>query len=293
MFFGHSNRLCKHAYNRYPELRRAFQQSPLKQQIDRFEKGEDTTGMPDGYGLYMPVSPNKPLFTTFIEKAVIPNEQIELINAKGTIKIPFDPKTDVLFDGGDYIFILNSQAPYTDAYTGDNKLLAGMALTHLLGIPKKRIFNSVSLTPDHIGLLERMKESAFEYLSNQQNRIKLVNKVRVILENKLTANKIPDELRAHLINTFENDSKSFIKFPMIKSNVEFYFHPSPCHSVGHLHMHILPKLFRTSRLHDDVSVPVDTIIKYLKTLANANNFGRKRQNSLKRLKSDLQKLNKI
>jgi len=79
--------------------------------------------------------------------------------------------------------------------------------------------------------------------------------------------------------------------------LEFYFHPHPCHSVGHLHMHALPSNFRTSHLHDAKNVPVDTVIKVLTDEQSfiknqpplRSSFGKKRKSKhlLKQVKMDL------
>ena len=60
----------------------------------------------------------------------------------------------------------------------------------------------------------------------------------------------------------------FVELNLFNINdFEFYFHPHPCHSVGHLHMHALlsgkTHEYRTNYDHDDKSVSVKTVIDYL------------------------------
>jgi hypothetical protein len=297
--------------NKFIEYRNKFLKNETEHtDVMKFEKGGGTDDMKTKLGLQGPgvPSPKKPLFSYFIEDIIPSGKPISLLN--GAIK--FNPEIAKI--GGDgnlllykkyengitlnknHILLLNAQAPYTEVYPDANKLLAGMAFTHLLVIPERRLFNSVSLTQDDIPLLEVMKSTALNYLQKLENRKILIQNTKKVLEEKMEKFKLDDTTRNEIRKRFTNDEKKFLSSHFRKlDDIQFYLHVSPLHSIGQLHMHALPKDFRTSPLHEEESVKVDDLIQFLRGMGQRTRFGKKTKKtkkvfSLKQLKTDLKKV---
>ena len=237
---GNTNDDCRDAKNKYPELRKKFENNQkLVKQINLFENNN-----PD----YSPILAAKeggkglgkdlPLFTKFVENKI----------------------GNPLYITKDFTIFLNAQAPYKEAYNNDDKHLAGMSFVHLLVIPTKRIYNAVTLKNSDIPLLQSMRLGASSFIQKPENRKEIVKRI----ENILSKNKN----KTIMDNKFNKHATAFINDNLFNINdFEFYFHPHPCHSVGHLHMHALlsgkTHEYRTNYDHDDKSVSVKTVIDYL------------------------------
>ena len=86
---------------------------------------------------------------------------------------------------------------------------AAMSYVHMLAIPKRRIYNAVSLTRDDAPLLRRMMEKAKEALMKPEAQ-------NYYLEHK------DFDLSADVLDA---------------EQMGFFVHCHPSHSVGHLHVH--------------------------------------------------------
>lgn len=186
-----------------------------------------------------------PVFTHFVE----PHHEGRL---------PAFVKPKVVFDGPDFMVLLNDKVPYPEAYEamGQPASTAGMAFVHLLAIPKERIYNAVTLTAKHKPLLRAMQAAALVLAAVDRPRLS-----KLVCE--LVEQRAPEFLERALA-----DAEAYVSGPVPPS--EFFFHAHgrdavgnwTGHSVGHLHMHCLSGP-RTSFVDSEKNVPFDEVYKQL------------------------------
>lgn len=209
--------------------RAAFLQSESALEAWRFEAHEeyDRTKLPGSLprgGVFANTEP-LPVFTHFVERL-----------AKGGLPSAIEPR--VVYDGNDFMILLNDKMPYADAYEAldQPRSRAGMALVHLLAIPKARIYNAVTLQAKHKPLLHAMQTAA-QALA-QVDRWRLALLVRDVIADKKSGNPA-------WLAKFDQDAAIFVN--NTEPRLEFVFHVHGYdqagrwtgHSVGHLHMHCL------------------------------------------------------
>lgn len=164
-----------------------------------------------------------------------------------------------LYQDDDFTIFLNASFPYLEQYAPDKATSAGMSLVHMLACPNARIYNAVSLNPDDGGLLERMKTKVEELMDqeyNEEDPDNFKNKCLMALDAQMTG-KVPSDL----VDEYAKDKEAFKHTK--SSQMRFYFHIHPNHSVGHLHMHCLQNNIRTSYLHEHKNAKYADIIKVL------------------------------
>ena len=186
-----------------------------------------------------------PVFTHFVE----PHHEGRL---------PAFVKPEVLFDGPDFMVLLNDKVPYPEAYEamGQPASTAGMAFVHMLAIPKERIYNAVTLTAKHRPLLRAMQAAALVLAAVDRPRL-----AKLVCE--LVEKRAPAFLERALA-----DAEAYMSGPV--PPVELYFHAHSRddagnwtgHSVGHLHVHCLSGP-RTSFVHSEKNVPFDEVYSEL------------------------------
>lgn len=182
-----------------------------------------------------------------------------------------------LHDGGDYIIILNAAAPYEKAYMPADKHKAGMGFAHLLVLPKKHIYNAVSLKYSDIALLERMAHGVKAFVQSRENRAKVA---KLVLE-KVTAmvnaaTWLDDDKKAKLVQdceqqayvyTADNNAAVTEKTAGSEKHLELCFHVHPNHSVGYLHMHAFTcreeLRAHCTKAHDHKNTPLQTVLMVL------------------------------
>lgn len=126
-----------------------------------------------------------PIFTKFVENSELQPSSIIL------------KKTD------EFIFLLNRNSPYEEL---DGKLACGMSFVYFFGIPKRRIYNSVSLKHEDISLIEHMKNKAIEYFDLHKNV--LIEYIQKIIENQIY--KFPKNVRNKIKDLLKNILKLLI-----------------------------------------------------------------------------------
>lgn len=102
-------------------------------------------------------------------------------------------------------------------------------------------------------MLEHVKEKAVKFFSLLSNRKRVVEAVRG------AAAKVNGKIK-------EDDASTFLTMSDFSKELEFFVHPSPLHSIGHFHVHILLRSMRTSHLYDFKNLPLDHVIEYLHKL---------------------------
>jgi hypothetical protein len=159
----------------------------------------------------------------------------------------------ILKEYNDFIFILNEKSPYEEL----DGSTCGMSFLHFFVIPKKRIYNAVTLKYNDYNLIKNMKEESIKYFNN--NKKLLFNYIYNIINKGLI--NLKEDNKIKMINKIEEH----IKLYNISSgdDLEFYFHPHPYHSVGHLHMHVVLKNIRTNYKHDWKNISSDHILNFL------------------------------
>lgn len=140
-----------------------------------------------------------------------------------------------LYEDEQFVLYLNRSVPYPEL---DNN--AGMAFAHLLACPKERIYNAIALRETDRPLIRHMCDTVTKLIDDEGFRAKIVKQIQ---------DKMP-----HFTDRFIDDVDKFMKHTN-GSDMGFYFHIHPNHSVGHLHMHCITNNIRTNFVHDNRNMP--------------------------------------
>lgn len=151
-----------------------------------------------------------------------------------------------------------------------------MTFGHFLVIPKERVYNivdSAALVND-LELIREMKAHWEDFVSLRTNRQMLLERFRLAMDTqfkeciKLAGSnadlvaRVKEEF-SFVVETFEQFSHRFLKLD--KGDFIAGFHVDPDHSVGHLHMHVLPTPLRfrefSTTEHDEKTIPFEAIEK--------------------------------
>jgi hypothetical protein len=223
---------------------------------EKFESGQELNDDEATYlkGIRGPRS-RIPIFTNFTEKHKYFLEPMIVKDKDGKN-----------IDNDEFIVILNAAVPYLDFYSKESHATAGMSFAHLLCIPKKRIYNAVTLTGQHIALLERMRNFLKEQFNSMIFRQNLAELVRGHVKKVMENNKndlVERGVQKILHNKLEVDLEK-LENDVTGAYIDFCFHVHPYPSIGHLHMHVLQKNMRTSYCHDWKNMPLDAVLGVLK-----------------------------
>jgi len=165
-----------------------------------------------------------------------------------------------LYKDDRFTLFLNSSLPYVEQYPLDKAGTASMSVVHLLACPNERIYNAVSLLPSDVELLKHMKDTVTRLMDqpfDETDPNNFKNKCITALDAKMKTQNLGTELALRYaadIETFKNTGGS---------QMRFYFHVHPNHSVGHLHMHCLENNLRTSYIHEHKNTSYDDIVSVL------------------------------
>jgi Scavenger mRNA decapping enzyme C-term binding len=171
----------------------------------------------------------------------------------------YDNNKPHLYQDNDFTLFLNASFPYISQYPPDKATASGMSLVHMLACPNERVYNAVSLLPSDVPLIQRMKAKVEELMDqdyNPNDPTNFKNICLTALDEKMTG-KVPSDLT----DEYAKDKEAFKNTK--GSQMRFYFHIHPNHSVGHLHMHCLQNNLRTSYLHEHKNAKYDDIVKVL------------------------------
>lgn len=216
---------------------------------------------------------NEYSISNYLKTSILSNNNIPIFTKFAEKKINgFTP----LSENENAMLILNAALPYRALSKPEDN--AGMSYVHIMAIPKKRIYNAITLKYDDIALLNSMKELVINYLKDKNNRRKVGEIVRGNVTQKLDTTQ--------LIEQNQEDYTKFISDDFDFNNLQFVFHVHPYPSVGHLHMHVLLPTLRTNYAHEWKNMPLECVMKYLEKLPTlgGNNSKAKKPTTKKPIK---------
>jgi hypothetical protein len=216
---------------------------------------------------------------------------------EGDIGIPYkfyyNQPTDLINgEGKEFMILLNSAMPYKEWYDTANKkwippnkteadaltpeqvkAKAGMSFAHFLIVPRKPLFNAVTLKKAHADLLKDMKKTLLAKLQDPNFKQRVIYQVFYNIfdfaDNKKT------DITPEQFAQFKADAKKFMDTQYTEAEMEFFLHVAYINEAGkldgnqsipQLHLHGLEKNLRTSNVHDWKNMPVDSVVGYLETL---------------------------
>ena len=209
--------------------------------------------------------------------------------AEGDIGFPYklyyNQPTDLINgEGKDFMIILNTSMPYPNWYDNDkDKKKAGMSFAHFLAIPRKPLFNTVTLKKEHASLLRRMKETLLEKLKDPNFKQRVIYQVFYNIfdfpDNKKTA------ITPEQFHQFKSDAKTFMQTDYKKiDEMQFFLHVAYINnngkldgdqSIPQLHLHCLENNLRTSDIHDWKSMPLESVLNYLDSLSKGDSSNKR------------------
>lgn len=166
-----------------------------------------------------------------------------------------------------WMLFLNAQIPYPEFSAVPPT--AGMCYAHLLAVPIRPIYNTVSLSskPGIYNEISMVKNIITKLMDNQDFRnavIKGVDEICFGSENSKPRRIVPqkegsDEDIRKKLNEHATNFRT-----MTGNDMTYYVHLHPTHSVDQLHIHCLQPLLKTSNAHDNKNVPLDIVMEALK-----------------------------
>lgn len=127
------------------------------------------------------------------------------------------------------------------------------SIFHLLAVPRRRVYNAVTLRAPDVGLVQRMVAACNEFA--------LLNADACVAEQIRQAGP---ERAAEFSRRASGAWRDFLrsKEPL---RLGFFFHAHPDHTVGHLHLHCFPlnTAIRMNRAHDDHCLAAGVVLGVL------------------------------
>ena len=147
----------------------------------------------------------------------------------------------------------------------------GQGFGHVLVIPKRRIFNIVDpdATAKDASAIRELRDH-FKTFWRNGGSPKIVQRARASFDDqnaKLAAKKSTQHLYYQLLPILEADFERLSRMygQLGVHDLEFAFHAFPDASVGHLHMHVFPKLSElrkfSTRHHDWKTIPIEAVLE--------------------------------
>jgi len=161
-----------------------------------------------------------------------------------------------LYSDEHFCLYLNNSLPYRELYPNKEER-AGMSFVHLLACPRARIYNAATLEAMDRPLLEHMASTVSRLVESDDFRRKVYDKLLLKFWPSMQEG-FTDEVKAK----FTQQSNLWLHRTS-GSNMGYYFHLHPHHSVGHLHMHCLVEHTRTNNLHNKKNTPLEDVINNL------------------------------
>jgi hypothetical protein len=229
----------------YADAVAAFKAAGLEEMARAWESKE--IAFPRGDGLLLS-HPGEPIFTKFVE-ATDSNDGSPAYKCDG------------------FNIFTNRQTAFPAAGSGES---SSGSLFHALVCPTSRVYNAVSLRgKEHVELLQRMVATTATKVSEDPEGF--VSRARAAQTQWMVGkNKAPEEV-ARWEAVFD---KMWVDFKASgeELRIGYFFHLHPQHSVGHLHMHVLPlnARLRTNLDHDKKCCAASTVIAGL--LASSGDF---------------------
>jgi hypothetical protein len=191
-----------------------------------------------------------------------------------------------MLDGADdFIVIVNGEMPFTEWYPPEKQSSAGMSFVHLLAIPRKPIYNGVTLKKEHIPMLNKMKECVITILN--ESKVRIVE--HILKSTDFRQNKNYKPIYDQKIDMYCKAKIQFMypKVRITEDDVEFAFHMFPNHSIPQLHMHCILLQVRDNtgkvydmrtggyKIHAHKNMPVSKVIEYLNGQSGGSGGSRK------------------
>ena len=157
-----------------------------------------------------------------------------------------------LYRDDKFVLYLNAAPPLVEVYPGKEER-AGMSFVHLLAVPLERIYNEQALLPSDYGLVNHMYTKVNELMNTPSFRDKL--------SYELTCQCVPlletQDQRAQFLRNMET-----LHYVTDRRDMDYYFHPHPHHSVGHLHMHCIARnmLTKSFELNSHKNVELSSVL---------------------------------
>ncbi|KAI0888452.1 uncharacterized protein GGS22DRAFT_185832 [Annulohypoxylon maeteangense] len=152
---------------------------------------------------------------------------------------------------GDSMLIGNHSSFAKVQYPG-NEGRAGMSMIHILGIPKKNLFNGVSLNPDSVVIIDEMISCFQNNWASKDFRTAILKHQEEAIEGAYKVDKNKETYLKAMVHHRELES---MIHTLTVDDFTFGLHLWPDHSIGHLHLHIIatPPWCRqySTFVHDD------------------------------------------
>lgn len=158
----------------------------------------------------------------------------------------------LLYENDEFIFILNEKSPYEEL----EKESCAMSFIHFIGIPKRRIYNIVTIENDDLNLIKNMKEIAIKYFENNKNKI--LREIFNLIYCKIKKLNISDTLKLDINMRLQFDTS--ITINSSGKDLEFTVNPHPYNDIGHLYMNCYLNTTRTNMVNDWKNLSVDIIL---------------------------------
>ena len=239
----------------------------------------------------------QPLFYYFVNKNV-PNESENFFKKpSGIFGRSLIPEYDNYVDKNinkkyEYLLFFNDKSTLIE----ESKYFSAMSYIHLLCIPKKRIYNCITLNENN-ELINNMKREVQEYVDinfikcltesgTRAINFKINNKQKIydldLLEknnivnifinslikvykkfNNLNSNYKTEDIYSELLIELNNN---ILNIEGLYKNLEFYFHMHPFHGIGYLHMHCIYSPLKTKAWNHFITqfIKVDDLNNLLK-----------------------------
>lgn len=145
----------------------------------------------------------------------------------------------------------------------------GQAFGHTLVIPRKRIFNVVDpeATAGNSAILREMKEHFIKFWNSPGGKEKVIQRAKKAFDEQNSKLERKNEtlyqqILPPILNYFNESSATFRN--LTPKDFVFALHPWPDCSVGHLHMHIFPRLADlrkfSTRKHDWKTISIKSVL---------------------------------
>ncbi|KAI1472232.1 uncharacterized protein F4812DRAFT_407921 [Daldinia caldariorum] len=164
-----------------------------------------------------------------------------------TVFTDYNHAPAVLVEGENVLLIGNHNSFNTVQYPED-PAKAGMSMVHILGIPKKPLFNGVSLNHETVSVIDEVVSLFKECWEFPDFRDRVSDHQREAIESR-TATGLSAKQKAGLDNqpVLEAGNKAIFNWEELAEQIDsldfddftFGLHLWPDHSIGHLHVHIV------------------------------------------------------
>lgn len=173
-----------------------------------------------------------------------------------TFTILNETGADNLYGDEHFCLYLNKDLPYRELYPSRDDR-AGMSFVHMLACPRERIYNAVTLETRDRALLEHMASTVSRLVDSAEFRRKVYDQLLLKFWPSMQEG-FSDEVKAKFIT-----QSNLWLHRTSGSNMGYYFHLHPHHSVGHLHMHCLADHIRTNNLHNKKNTSLEDVLSTL------------------------------